>query len=102
MGIMGLCIVISLTGDDPLKGYISAILGILAGMVGTDSVSTVTRFTFGQWQLQGGFSSLPVLMGLVRHLRNCGLHAEHQRKGRAPQDRRDADASQEGMAQGHG
>ena len=67
MGIMGLCIVISLTGDDPLKGYISAILGILAGMVGTDSVSTVTRFTFGQWQLQGGFSSLPVLMGLLTY-----------------------------------
>ena len=64
MGIMGLCIVISLTGDDPLKGYISAILGILAGMVGTDSVSTVTRFTLRTVRLQGGFSSLPVLMGL--------------------------------------
>ena len=64
MGIMGLCIVISLTGKDPLKGYIAAILGIFAGMVGTDSVSTVTRFTFGNWQLQGGFSDLPVLMGL--------------------------------------
>jgi len=64
MGVMGLFIVISLTGADPLKGYISAILGILVGMVGTDSVSTVTRFTFGNWQLQGGFSNLPVLMGL--------------------------------------
>lgn len=64
MGIMGLCIVVSLTGKDPIKGYISVVLGVFAGMVGTDAVSTVTRFTFGQWQLTGGFSSLPVLMGL--------------------------------------
>ena len=90
MGIMGLCIVISLTGDDPLKGYISAILGILAGMVGTDSVSTVTRFTFGQWQLQGGFSSLPVLMGLfaiseiVASTRNINAKVERRKIDATP------------------
>jgi len=84
MGIMGLCIVISLTGKDPLKGYIAAVLGILAGMVGTDSVSTVTRFTFGHWQLHGGFSSLPVLMGLfaiseiVNSLRNINQKVERR------------------------
>ena len=64
MGIMGLCIVVSLVGKDMLKGYMSACIGLLIGMVGTDSVSTVTRFTYGFWQLNGGFSTLPVLMGL--------------------------------------
>lgn len=64
MGIMGLCIVVSLVGKDMLKGFMAACMGLIAGMVGTDAVSTVTRFTYGFWQLNGGFDELPVLMGL--------------------------------------
>ena len=36
MGVMGLCIVVSLVGKDMLKGYIAACIGLLIGMVGTD------------------------------------------------------------------
>lgn len=64
MGLMGLCIVVSLVGKDMLKGFMAACIGLLIGMVGTDAVSTVTRFTYGFWQLNGGFDTLPVLMGL--------------------------------------
>ncbi len=64
MGLMGLFVVVALVGKDKLKGFIAATIGLIIGLVGTDSVSTVTRYTFGSWQLNGGFDILPVLMGL--------------------------------------
>ena len=81
MGVMGLCIVVSLVGKDMLKGYIAACIGLLIGMVGTDSVSTVTRFTYGFWQLNGGFSTLPVLMGLFALQRKGGQGSRQQDHG---------------------
>lgn len=82
LGIMGLGVVISLSSSgDMLKGLIGAVLGILVGTVGIDSVSGVHRFTFGMWQLGAGFSQLPVLMGMfamteiftqVRNIRQHG------------------------------
>ena len=88
MGVMGLCIVVSLVGKDMLKGYIAACIGLLIGMVGTDSVSTVTRFTYGFWQLNGGFSTLPVLMGLfaLTEIMVC-LRTINQRTERLALDR---------------
>lgn len=64
MGLMGLFVVVSLVGKDKLKGFIAATIGLIIGLVGTDAVSTVTRYTFGNWQLNAGFDTLPVLMGL--------------------------------------
>lgn len=64
MGLMGLFIVVGLCSEDLVKGFISATLGIILGMVGIDPVSTTTRFTFGLWQLGAGFDTLAVLMGL--------------------------------------
>ncbi len=63
MGMMGLCVIVALVGKDPLKGFIAAVIGILIGMFGADDVTAVPRFTFGMWQLNAGFSQLPVLMG---------------------------------------
>ena len=64
MGIFGLCIVVSLTGDDTIKGLAAAIIGVVLKMVGVDTLSNVPRFTFGQWQLSAGMSMLACLMGL--------------------------------------
>lgn len=64
MGIFGLCIVVSLTGEDTAKGLIAAIAGVILKMVGIDSLSNVPRFTFGAWQLSAGLSLLACLMGL--------------------------------------
>ena len=88
MGIMGLCIVVSLVGKDMLKGFMAACLGLIAGMVGTDAVSTVTRFTYGFWQLNGGFDELPVLMGLfaICEIMVC-LRTINQRAERIPLDK---------------
>lgn len=65
MGVMGLAVVISLCStDDLLKGLIGAIIGLLIGSIGMDSVSGVSRFSFGFWQLNAGLGNLPTLMGL--------------------------------------
>lgn len=64
MGIMGLSVVVSLCSKDMLKGFIAAIIGMLLCMVGMDSIAGVPRLTFGSWQLNSGFSTLDVLMGL--------------------------------------
>ena len=71
-----------------LKGYMAACIGLLIGMVGTDSVSTVTRFTYGFWQLNGGFATLPVLMGLfaLTEIMTC-MRTIHQRTERLTLDR---------------
>lgn len=64
MGVMGLCVVVSLTAKDRVKGFMSAIIGLIMAMIGTDPVSSVNRLTFGQWQLGAGLAQLPTLMGL--------------------------------------
>lgn len=78
MGVMGLCVVVSLTAKDRVKGFMSAIIGLIMAMVGLDPVSTVNRLTFGQWQLGAGLAQLPTLMGLfalaevLRQLKSFG------------------------------
>lgn len=64
MGIMGLTVVVSLCGDDKIKGFIAAIIGLSFSMIGMDAVTGVPRLTFGAWQLNGGLDTLDVLMGL--------------------------------------
>lgn len=53
-----------LTGDNRAKGIFSALLGLLIGCVGMDSISGVSRFTFGQLWLEDGLDSTPILIGL--------------------------------------
>ena len=64
MGLMGLSVVVSLCAKDRVKGFMSAIIGLILAMVGMDPVSSVNRLTFGQWQLGAGLAQLPTLMGL--------------------------------------
>ena len=64
MGFMGLCVVVSLTAKDRIKGFMSALIGLVMAMVGMDAVTGVGRLTFGQWQLNAGIATLPALMGL--------------------------------------
>ncbi len=63
LGIMGLSVVVGLTGKDMIKGLIASVVGIFLAMVGMDPVLGATRFTFGYWQLNSGFPTLATLMG---------------------------------------
>lgn len=59
-----LTITVSLAGENMVKGLISGCVGLLLASVGEYDLNGVDRFTFGSDFLQGGFSFLPVLIGL--------------------------------------
>jgi len=50
--------------DDPLKGWIAGVLGLMAAMVGQESIHAYERFSFGSTDLAGGFALIPVLVGV--------------------------------------
>ncbi len=60
----GLTIIASLSGDSIIKGAIGGLLGLIAASFGTDPMTGIPRFNFGLHGLTGGFSFLPVLIGL--------------------------------------
>src|ERR671922_1020112 len=62
--LLGLTTVTLLAGDDPLKGYISMVLGLMLAMVGFDIVSGDARFAFGIAEMTDGVDFLPVAIGL--------------------------------------
>ena len=64
VSLMGLCVVISMASNDLLTGLIGAVVGILAGAVGIDSVTGAQKLTFGSWQLINGIQSTALMMGL--------------------------------------
>ena len=49
--------------DDPLKGYIAGILGLLVAMVGMETLHAHVRFTFGITALSGGVDLIPAMVG---------------------------------------
>ncbi len=59
-----LTIVISISGSSLTKGLISGLLGILVSTVGLDLVYGTQRFTFDNFNLMGGVSYIPLLIGL--------------------------------------
>lgn len=64
LAVFSLSLVIMLTGDDMLKGLISALLGIMLATVGLAPIDSAKRFTFGFVQLNDGFKLLTLLIGL--------------------------------------
>jgi putative tricarboxylic transport membrane protein len=62
--LLGLTTVTLLTGDSPLKGYISMVLGLMIAMVGFDIISGEPRYAFGVPELMDGIDFLPVAIGL--------------------------------------
>ncbi|VAW11944.1 Tripartite tricarboxylate transporter TctA family [hydrothermal vent metagenome] len=64
LAVFGVLISGQLTSfNDPLKGWIAGILGLLAAMVGQEGIHAYQRFTFGYLQLAGGLGLLPALIG---------------------------------------
>jgi putative tricarboxylic transport membrane protein len=65
LAVFGVVISGRLTGlIDPLKGWIAGFLGLLAAMVGQESIYAYARFSYGNTDLAGGFGLLPVLVGV--------------------------------------
>ncbi len=65
LAVFGIVICGNLTsGGRPIKGWISGFVGLLISQVGRDTVGSFARFTFGNMNLTGGISLLPVMIGL--------------------------------------
>jgi putative tricarboxylic transport membrane protein len=62
--LLGLTTVTLLTGEDPLKGYISMVFGLMLAMIGFDIISGDARFGFGIIEMMDGVDFLPVAIGL--------------------------------------
>jgi putative tricarboxylic transport membrane protein len=62
--LLGLTTVTLLAGENPLKGYISMVFGLMLAMVGFDIISGDARYAFGIPEMMDGIDFLPVAIGL--------------------------------------
>jgi putative tricarboxylic transport membrane protein len=62
--LLGLTTCTLLAGEDPLKGYISMMAGLMLAMVGYDIISGDARYGFGIPEMMDGVDFLPVAIGL--------------------------------------
>lgn len=79
VAMFGMATVSMLLGDDPIKGLISACIGLLLGLVGQDQTTGTERFVFGSLHLLEGFSIVVLLTGLYA-VPPVLLMAEHAAK----------------------
>ena len=64
LGMLGLSVIASLTGGSLVKGLAAAVVGLMLSTVGTDPISGVTRFTFGNPDLLGGVEPVLIMVGI--------------------------------------
>jgi putative tricarboxylic transport membrane protein len=81
VAVFGLAAVSFLIGGSPVKGLLSALIGVAASLVGTDIITGADRFTFGQLELLDGINvvvmlvglyALPPVLGLLERARETG------------------------------
>lgn len=63
VAVFGIVVAGSLSGGDPLKGYMAGFLGLLIATMGQEATHAYPRFAFGTVDLAGGISLLPALVG---------------------------------------
>jgi putative tricarboxylic transport membrane protein len=63
LGVFGVMMTGSLTGDDALKGWVMGFVGLFAAQIGQEGIHAFNRFTFGSNNLAGGISLIPALIG---------------------------------------
>jgi putative tricarboxylic transport membrane protein len=63
LGLIGLLLVGSLSGDSLAKGVFAGALGVLIGMVGLDPMTAQTRYTIGSLNLMGGIPYVVAMIG---------------------------------------
>lgn len=64
LGIFALTIVVTLSKGGMIKGLLAGSFGLMFSFFGAAPIDMTSRFTFGFKSMKGGFSLLPVLIGL--------------------------------------
>ncbi|MGA0539763.1 tripartite tricarboxylate transporter permease [Neotabrizicola sp. VNH66] len=62
---LGIVALVSLAGDNIVKGLMAAALGLCIGLVGLDPINMVTRLDFGLRDLRSGFDEVAVVIGIL-------------------------------------
>src|SRR5882724_1112418 len=62
--LLGLSCAIVITAEQPLKGTVSLLLGLLIACVGLGNPAGFPRFTFGNVELMGGIGMIPMMIGM--------------------------------------
>jgi len=62
--MLGFTCAIFIAGRDPLKGCVSLLIGLLISCVGLDNPAGAPRYTFGNAELTGGISLIPLMIGM--------------------------------------
>ena len=62
--LLGLTCAVFITVGNPLKGTVSLLLGLLVASVGLDNPAAFPRFTFGNAELAGGLTLIPMMIGM--------------------------------------
>lgn len=64
LGILGLSVIATLSGESLIKGFIVAVLGLMVATIGTDPVAGMNRFTFGNAELLSGIEPILIMVGM--------------------------------------
>lgn len=64
LGLIGIAAVSTLIGSSPRRGLISALLGLLLGVIGYDAISGTPRLTLGVTELRAGIPLEALFIGL--------------------------------------
>jgi putative tricarboxylic transport membrane protein len=62
--MLGFTCAVFIAGKDPLKGVVALLLGLLIACVGLDNPAGAPRYTFGNAELTGGISMIPLMIGM--------------------------------------
>ena len=62
--LLGLSCAIVITAEQPLKGVVSLLLGLMIACVGLGNPAGFPRFTFGNTELLGGIGLIPLMIGM--------------------------------------
>jgi putative tricarboxylic transport membrane protein len=62
--VLGLLCAVFIAFSNPLKGIVSLLLGLLVACVGLDNPAGFPRFTFGNAELAGGLTLIPIMIGM--------------------------------------
>ena len=65
LGIMGISLIAGVSGESLPKALISGMLGLLMACIGMDTVTGVSRYSFGSSILRYGIDILPAMIALI-------------------------------------
>jgi len=65
MYTLGIAAIVAIASDSMVKGLVSALVGLLVGLIGLDPITGVVRFTFDVSALRPGLDDAAVIIGLL-------------------------------------